>query len=84
MKTMRYRIRVIALALVAALLAVLLWSVRAAWLPSGEPQDIPQESAVSLSPDPAVPDASPAPDESPSTLPEETATPEPLFDTFGL
>lgn len=84
MKMLRYRIRVIALVLIIALLAVPLWSIRAFWFPSDMSQNISQDSFVSPSQSPAIPDASPALSEEPSVFPEETITPEPLFDTFGL
>ena len=47
MKTMRYRIRVIALFLVASLLMLLLWIARALWFP---PDAAPEPSAALVSP----------------------------------
>ena len=44
MKTMRYRIRVIALALVCALLAVMLWTAKEAWFPADSGTEIPAET----------------------------------------
>ena len=90
MKTMRYRIRVIALVLVCALLALILWTAKAAWFPDGGEPDKPAESVSALPPDPwAAP--VPSPSEQASAPLEETASPavetpssEPLFDTFGL
>lgn len=48
MKTMRYRIRVLTLALVCGLLAVILWTGKSVWFPAPETSPIP--SAESLSP----------------------------------
>ena len=91
MKIMRYRIRVIALVLVCAVLAVVLWTVKEAWFPAaGVPEETPAASAASLPPDPwaeptpspsGEPGASPAGTEIPAG---ETPSSGPLFDTFGL
>ncbi len=96
MKTMRYRIRVLTIALVCGLLAVILWTGKSVWFPAPETSPIP--SAESLSP--VLPDPwaepTPFPSSSPSaeeTQPSaetaapsavETQPPEALFDTFGL
>lgn len=81
----------ISLVLVCALLSVVLWTARAVWIPAagGGPDDPPAASS-SLLPDPWA-DPTPAPDGRPAISPEETAsvkeetpTPEPLFNTFGL
>jgi len=89
MKTMRYRIRVIVLLLVTALLATALWCTKEIWFPAGIAPTSPVQTAS-----PSVsPSASPAPSstthvewwETPVPSPaEETSTPEPLFNTFGL
>lgn len=90
MKTMRYRIRVIALVLVCALLAVVLWTARAAWFPDGSEPDEPAESVSALPPDPwaepvpSPPDPASASPESAASPAVETPSPEPLFNTFGL
>ncbi len=98
MKTMRYRIRVITLLLIAALILVSLWSFRALLFPNGEIFG----KTISLLSEPTV---SPAPEDSstpaPSSTPadstlnpaggwppldsaSDTSTPLPLFDTNGL
>ncbi len=95
MKTMRYRIRLVTLVLVSALLAVLLWCVRSAWLPAAgssdpaepsvAPSDLFAADAADFTPVPkgsAPPDTSELPEESPS--PGPSSAPDPLFDTFGL
>ena len=82
MKTLRYRIRVIALALVCALLATVLWTAKTVWFPDADVPALPS-AAVSSPPDPwAEPAPSRTPD--PGTAPEETPAPDPLFDTTGL
>ncbi len=86
MKTMRYRIRVIALAMVCALLAVVIWTARTAWFPGGigmGPTVPPAASAAPSDPDPWA-DPTTAPSEDLTDLPEETPSAEPLFVTFGL
>jgi len=89
MKTMRYRIRVIAMMLVTALLFLVLWCTHDIWFPSGIS---PAAPAVSVSPS-GSPSATLSPAETthmewwetPSPVPSaEPVTPEPLFDTFGL
>ncbi len=95
MKTMHYRIRVVVLALVVSLFAVILWTIKSAWLSSGDYSVMPAET-LSVSP-PVEPDpwSSPAPDpgETVSSFPGETTapamemslpSPDPLFDTTGL
>ena len=93
MKTMRYRIRIITLVLICALLAVVLLTAKSAWLPDGISPETPAESTPSVSPEtssesvsPAAPDpwADPAPAAETPPPAEETATPDPLFNTFGL
>ena len=57
MKTMRYRIRVIALVLICSLLILLLWIARSLWLPadsSALPSPVPESSGQ------FVPSVSPA------------------------
>lgn len=82
LKIMRYRIRLLALALVLALFAVLLWGIRAAWFPSA-PSAAPSGPVSLTAPEAtASPEAPSAPSESPSA--EPTVSPEPLFDTYGL
>ena len=76
MKTMRYRIRVIALLLVVSFLGVMLWCAHDIWLPSGIFPEMSPEPVPSAS-------AEPLPSETPSPSPAGP-TPEPLFDTFGL
>ena len=95
MKTMRYRIRVIALVLVCAVLAVVLWTAKEAWfpaagLPEATPAETPVESAASLPPDPWA-EPTPSPSGEPAASPAgmevpagETPSSGPLFDTFGL
>ena len=95
MKTMRYRIRVIALVLVCAVLAVVLWTAKEAWfpaagLPEETPAETPMESAVSLPQDPWA-EPTPSPSGEPAASPAgtdipagETPSSGPLFDTFGL
>jgi cytoskeletal protein RodZ len=96
MKTMRYRIRVLTLVLVCALLAVMLWTAKSIWVKA--PEETPVPSAESLSPSLPDPWAEPTPAPSASSSSEETPsswetasppagetrTPEALFDTFGL
>ncbi len=91
MKTTRHRIRVIALVLVCALFSVVLWTARAIWIPaSGGGQDDPSAASASLLSDPwAAPTPAPTggsaiPTEETGWVEEETLTPEPLFNTFGL
>ena len=79
MKILRYRIRVVTLVLVSALLVLLLWSVRTAWLPSLPELLSPDAAAVpsdTVSPE-STPSASAPADGSPPT-------PAPLYETFGL
>ena len=96
MKTMRYRIRVLTLALVCGLLAVILWTAKSVWFPAPEATPIPSaDSLSSVLPDPWA-EPTPFPSSSPSaeeTQPSaetaapsavETQPPEALFDTFGL
>ena len=99
MKTMRYRIRVIALVLVCAVLAVVLWTAKEAWFPAAglpeetpaeTPAETPVESAASLPPDPWA-EPTPSPSGEPAASPAgteipagETPSSSPLFDTFGL
>ena len=89
MKTMRYRIRLITLVLVAALLASLLWCIRTLWIPAVSdteqetPSEVPAESVLPASAAPtAVPKGSGTPES--SATEEPAATPNPLFDTYGL
>ena len=93
MKTMRYRIRIITLVLICALLAVVLLTAKSAWFPDGFAPETPAESTPSVSP--ATPSesvslpapdpwADPAPDAETPLPAEETAAPDPLFNTFGL
>ena len=93
MKTMRYRIRIITLVLICALLAAALWTARSAWFPDGFSPETPAESAPSVSPEASSESASPAapdPWAEPVSVPETgspaetTSTPDPLFNTFGL
>ena len=77
MKTMRYRIRVIALVLVLALFAMILWCVHELLLPK---ETDPETPAGSATPQPSIEWAITA---VPSPT-EDAPTPEPLFDTFGL
>ena len=93
MKTMRYRIRIITLVLICALLSVVLLTAKSAWFPDGFTPKTPAESTPSVSPEtssesvsPAAPDpwADPAPAAETPPSAEETATPDPLFNTFGL
>lgn len=90
MKTMRYRIRLIALILVTVLLFLVLWCVHDIWFPSGLSPVFPAETASpSLSP-PVTPSPLPATTQAEwweTVVPSPTIdalTPEPLFDTFGL
>ena len=95
MKTLRYRIRVITLILVSAILAVLLCCIRDTWLLSSPVPDtvvsspVPESSESPLSPGlTPVPKGTAVPEVSPS--PELSASPEPAdspvqpFETFGL
>ena len=95
MKTMRYRIRVIALVLVCSLLFVVLWTAKAAFFMAGEDPEKPSESPVISSSLPPDPWAAPTPDpaETAMSFPEGTeapteespsSSPAPLFDTTGL
>ena len=93
MKTMRYRIRIITLVLICALLAVVLLTVKSAWLPDGISPETPAESTPSVSPETSSESVSPAapdPWAEPVSVPETgspaetTSTPDPLFNTFGL
>ena len=77
MKTRRYRIRVIALVLVLALLGMILWCVHDLLLPGETLPETPVISGTPLPPVDWAVTATPAPT-------EDTPTPEPLFDTFGL
>ena len=77
MKTMRYRIRVIALVLMLALLGMILWCVHDLWLPGESMPETTVSSGTPLPPVDWAVTATPAPT-------EETTTPEPLFDTYGL
>ena len=77
MKTMRYRIRVIALALMLALFGMILWCVHELWLPDETLPVTPSGSETSLPPVDWAVTAAPAPK-------EDVPTPEPLFDTYGL
>ena len=90
MKTMRYRVRVIALVLVCAMLAVVLWTAKEAWFPAVDEPEAPAETVSSLPPDPWA-DPTPAPSGEPAASPAETEVPAdetpssgPLFNTFGL
>ena len=96
MKTMRYRIRVLTLALICALLAVTLWTAKFVWFHAPEATPIPSGESLSPSlPDPWT-DPTPVPSTSPSAgeirysveataSPDgETQLPEALFNTFGL
>lgn len=95
MKTMHYRIRVVALALVVSLFAVILWIVKTVWVSSGDGSGISPDHEALV----AVPSSEPDPWLSPVINPEETVStfqaetaapsaempsPEPLFDTTGL
>lgn len=89
MKTMRYRIRVIALILVTTLLILVFWCVHDIWFPAGFSPAVPAETA-SPSATPSVTPSFPVTTQaewwetaapSPAT---DVLTPEPLFDTFGL
>lgn len=89
MKTMRYRIRLITLVLVAALLASLLLCIRTVWIPAASdtepavPSEVPAESALPADVEPtAVPKGAGTPE--PAATKEPVATPDPLFDTYGL
>ncbi len=89
MKIMRYRIRIVTLLLVSALLILLFWTVRAAWIPSLS-ISLPSVATDAASVSPAV-FPSPAASVSPDVLPspssfaaEPTPSPAPLYDTFGL
>ena len=91
MKTMRYRIRIITLDLICALLAVVLLTVKSAWLPDGISPETPAETAQpvfseapSSSPAGSDPWADPVPTSETVSPAEETAAPDPLFNTFGL
>ena len=90
MKTLRYRIRVIALALVCALLAAVIWTVKSAWFSDAVVPEPPADAVSSVPPDPwadPVPAGTSGPQASPEETPlpaEETPSPEPLFDTTGL
>ena len=91
MKTMRYRIRIITLVLICALLAVVLLTAKSAWLPDGISPETPEETAQpvfseppSSSPAGSDPWADPAPASETVPPAEETAAPDPLFNTFGL
>lgn len=96
MKTMRYRIRVITLLLIAALILVSLWSFRAVLFPGGEifgktisvlsePSDSPAPTESSApTPSPADSTQDPAGAWPPPESAAETGTPQPLFDTNGL
>ena len=86
MKIMRYRIRVIVFLLILSLLAVLLWSVRAAWQPF-VPVPFVAESTPSAFPVPESTETPVTETVSPggeSSVPAETPTVPPLYDTFGL
>lgn len=76
MKTMRYRIRVIALVLLASLLVVLSLAVRSIWFPSVPSESFP-EATETVSVD------SPDPEESP-VVESVSPSPQPLYDTYGL
>ena len=89
MKTLRYRIRLIALALVCALLAAVLWTVKSVWFSEEAAPEEPSGSVSSPLPDPwaeTAPSGSADPLASPEETPAqaETPSPEPLFDTNGL
>ena len=91
MKTIRYRIRIITLVLICALLAVVLWTAKSAWFPDIIGPENPEETAQPVfseapSASPADPDpwADPSPAAEATPPAEETAAPDPLFNTFGL
>ena len=94
MKTMRYRIRIVTLVLICALLAVVLLTVKSAWLPDGISPATPEETAQpvfseppSSSPagsDPWADPVDPVPAAEAVPSPEETPASDPLFNTFGL
>jgi hypothetical protein len=94
LKIMRYRIRIITLVLVCALLAVALWTAKSAWYPDGIRPDTPEEAVQpvasevsSSSPsgqDPWADPVDPAPAAETVPSPEETPASDPLFNTFGL
>ncbi len=91
MKIMRYRIRIITLVLVFALLAVALWTAKAAWFPEDAIPEPPEETAqpavsnVPLaSPADSDPWADPVHDTETTPPPAGTAAPDQLFNTFGL
>ena len=87
---MRYRIRVIALVLICSLLAVILWIAKSFWFPVLPVEDISVVSVSPLQPDPW---SNPTPSSSAESLflpeesippPQDSPSPEPLFDTYGL
>ena len=94
MKAMRYRIRIITLVLICALLLVVIWIVRSVWFPAAFTPESPEESAPasdvsevpaeSVTPalqDPREDTVFPGKTASPA---ENTAVPDPLFNTYGL
>ena len=90
MKTMRYRIRVIALVLICSLLAVVLWTAKAAWFPAGDTSENSSTFSSVQTEDPWSEPTSPQAGETQDSTEEtpvqaeEMPSPEPLFDTFGL
>ena len=86
MKIMRYRIRIITLVLVCALLAVALWTAKSAWYPEEAVQPVPSEvpSSSPSGQDPWADPVDPAPAAETVPSPEETPASDPLFNTFGL
>ena len=80
MKTLRYRIRVIAFVLVAALVAVTFMCVRS-FLPQGDSSSQPETPFESPA-ESVLPEQTPFPESSPSDDP--SATTDPLYNTYGL
>lgn len=90
MKTLRHRIRIITLVMISALLMMILWTARSVWFPDGIVPETPAEPVSDAQPDPW---AAPVPAGTGETLKltddplpsgEETPSPEPLFNTYGL
>ena len=91
---MRYRIRIITLVLVCALLAVTLWTAKSAWFPDGIRPETTEDAVPPVTseapasspsgPDPWADPVDPVPAAETVPSPEETPAPDPLFNTFGL
>ena len=88
MKIMRYRIRVVALILICAILAVLLWIIEASWFQNTPPEEnLPVTlSSPDLGSGPVWDQdhGTTVPADSAEIITESTPSPEPLFDTSGL